>query len=299
MHHLRSLFTALIIVSGILAAKAVENTSTGVFDPRFRTITTEVEGNRLAPPVITLGSADRLTIGFDCLAEDREFLRYSIYHCNALWEPSGLVDAETFDGFNYADVTDYAFSRATTTHYVHYSVTLPNADFSFRLSGNYLLKVYPENDPDNVLLQVRFMVSEGAVGVSGSASSGTDIDYNGSHQQLSLQVDLNRYPVRDVFNDLRLCVTQNGRTDNAVVVTHPSRQSGTSLIYDHNPSLIFPAGNEYRRIETVQMLYPGMRIDHIDFFPPYYHHFIDVDQPRHSKLYTYDQTQHGRFLERE
>lgn len=293
------LLTALLTIATLLPMTAAENTSTGIFDPKFRTITTDVSGNRLAPPVITLGSADQLHIGFDCMSEDREFLRYSIYHCNSRWEPSNLVDAEVFDGFNYADITDYAFSRATSTHYVHYSITLPNADFQFRISGNYLLKVYPENDPEKTLLQVRFMVSEGAVGIRGNVTSRTDIDYNGSNQQLEFRVDLNRYPVRDAFNDLAICVTQNGRTDNPAIVTHPSRMEGNTLVYEHLPQLIFPAGNEYRRMETVQMQYPGMRIDHIDYFAPYYHHFVETDKPRHSSLYTYDSTQHGRYFIRE
>lgn len=299
MNNLNFLLTALLTISALFPMNAAENTSTGIFDPKFRTITTDVSGNRLAPPVITLGSADQLHIGFDCMSEDREFLRYSIYHCNSRWEPSNLVDAEVFDGFNYADITDYAFSRATSTHYVHYSITLPNADFQFRISGNYLLKVYPENDPEKTLLQVRFMVSEGAVGIRGNATSHTDIDYNGSNQQLEFRVDLNRYPVRDAFNDLAICITQNGRTDNPAVVTHPSRMEGNTLVYEHQPQLIFPAGNEYRRMETVQMQYPGMRIDHIDYFAPYYHHFVETDKPRHSSLYTYDSTQHGRYFIRE
>lgn len=299
MTHLNFLLTALLTIAALFPMNAAENTSTGIFDPKFRTITTDVSGNRLAPPVITLGSADQLHIGFDCMSEDREFLRYSIYHCNSRWEPSRLVDAEVFDGFNYADVSDYAFSRATSTHYVHYSITLPNADFQFRISGNYLLKVYPENDPEKTLLQVRFMVSEGAVGIRGNATSRTDIDYNGSNQQLEFRVDLNRYPVRDAFNDLSICITQNGRTDNPAVVSHPSRMEGNTLVFEHQPQLIFPAGNEYRRMETVQMQYPGMRIDHIDYFAPYYHHFVELDKPRHSSLYTYDSTQHGRYFIRE
>lgn len=299
MNNLNVLLTALLTIAALFPMNAAENTSTGIFDPKFRTITTDVSGNRLAPPVITLGSADQLHIGFDCMSEDREFLRYSIYHCNSRWEPSNLVDAEVFDGFNYADITDYAFSRATSTHYVHYSITLPNADFQFRISGNYLLKVYPENDPEKTLLQVRFMVSEGTVGIRGNATSRTDIDYNGSNQQLEFRVDLNRYPVRDAFNDLAICVTQNGRTDNPAIVTHPSRMEGNTLVYEHLPQLIFPAGNEYRRMETVQMQYPGMRIDHIDYFAPYYHHFVETDKPRHSSLYTYDSTQHGRYFIRE
>lgn len=296
----RSIFTAAILILSTASLYAAEdNTMTGIFNPAFRTLTVAVDGDRLAPPIITLGSSDRLTISFDHIAEEREYLRYSIYHCDADWRLSNLIDSEVFDGFNYADVEDYAFSRGTSTHYVHYTITLPDKEFRFTLSGNYLLRVFPEDAPDDILLQVRFMVSQGAVNVRGDVTSRTDIDFNDSHQQLELDIDLNHYAVRDPFNDLRIVVTQNGRADNPVMVTHPSRISGNHAIYEHQNALIFPAGNEYRRMETVQMTYPGMGVGQIDFHHPYYHHLLNTDTPRHSKNYLYDSTQHGRFFIRE
>lgn len=290
----------LLIITALFAlCMQAENTSTGIFHPDFHTLTIELEGNRLAPPVITLNSTDRLTIGFDRFAEERDYLRYSIYHCDAGWRLSNVVDSEVFDGFNYADVEDYSFSRGTSTHYVHYSLTLPNTDFRFTLSGNYLLRVYPEDNPDEIILQARFMVSEGVVQVRGEVSSRTDIDYNDSHQQVDVEVDLMRFPVRDAFNDLRVVVTQNGRVDNPAVVSHPSRVKGSKIIFDHQRNLIFPAGNEYRRMETVQLTYPGMGVELIEWVNPFYHHFIAPATPRHSKNYLFDSTQHGRFFVRE
>lgn len=281
------------------AATPEANTMTGIFDEACRTLTVETDGQKLAPPVIGLLTNDRLTIGFDMLSEERDYLRYSIYHCDADWHLSDVTDTEVFDGFNYADVTDYAFSRGTSVHYVHYTITLPNEEFQFKLSGNYLLRVYQENDPDELILQVRFMVSEGAVTIGGEVTSRTDEDYNDRHQQLNLSVNLNGYPVRDIFNDIKLVVSQNNRVDNPVMVTHPSRVAGQTAIYEHLRPLIFPAGNEYRRMETVQITYPGMGVEDIDYHAPYYHHVLSTAGPRHSRPYSFDSTQQGRFLVRE
>lgn len=272
---------------------------TQIFDPLFRTLTAGIEGDRLAPPVLVLGSEDRLVIGFDEITEERSYLRYSISLCNADWTPGQLVDSEVFDGFNYADIEDYAFSRATTVHYVHYTITLPNQDFQFRMSGNYLLRVYRQDDPDVTLLQVRFLVTEQTVSVGGTVSSRTDIDYNSRHQQLSLDIDTRNMRVRDPLNDLKVVVRQNYREDNMVTVEHPSRLMGSRLIYEYNPKLIFPAGNEYRRMETVSNQYPGMGEDHIEFHAPYYYHILNLDGTRAHRPYRYDQTQHGRFFVRE
>jgi hypothetical protein len=257
------------------------DTSTAIFDSDIRSLTLEMEGNRLAPPILTLGSSDSLTIGFDQMGDERQYLRYSIELCNADWTPSELVDAEVFDGFNYGDIENYAFSRATVTHYVHYSITLPNNDYQFNLSGNYLLKVYPENDPDNILLQARFMVEESAVNISGSVTSRTDIDYNDANQQLSLEINTNNTRIRDVNTDLRVYITQNGRQDNEVLLSHPTRLMSSRVIYEHIPALIFPAGNEYHRFESINNLYPGMGEDHIEYHPPFYHHILNLDRPRY------------------
>ncbi len=276
-----------------------DNTRTAIFSPDYRTLTVEVEGNRLAPAMLISGANNRLIISFDGMGDEREYLRYSIYHCDADWNISDLVDSEVFDGFNYADIEDYAFSRGTITHYVHYTITLPNDTFTFRLSGNYLLRVYPETEPDNVLLQARFMVSENAVGVGGSVSSRTDIDYNSTHQQVAATVDLRKYPVRDPYNDITLKIVRNGRLDNASTLHHPTRVNGSTLHYEHLPKLIFPAGNEYRRMEVVSTSYPGMGVDMITFEEPFYHMWLAADRPRLGLPYSFDRTQHGRFFVRE
>ena len=82
-------------------------------------------------------------------------------------------------------------------------------------------------------------------------------------------------------------------------ITHPSRVKGSSAIYEHIPELIFKGGNEYRRMETVQLTYPGMGVEEIEFHEPYYHHILAVAEPRHAKPYYFDSTQHGRFFIRE
>lgn len=292
----RLLLLTFILLPLMMIAR---DTSTAIFDSDIRSLTLEMEGNRLAPPILTLGSSDSLTIGFDQMGDERQYLRYSIELCNADWTPSELVDAEVFDGFNYGDIENYAFSRATVTHYVHYSITLPNNDYQFNLSGNYLLKVYPENDPDNILLQARFMVEESAVNISGSVTSRTDIDYNDANQQLSLEINTNNTRIRDVNTDLRVYITQNGRQDNEVLLSHPTRLMSSRVIYEHIPALIFPAGNEYHRFESINNLYPGMGEDHIEYHPPFYHHILNLDRPRAHKAYQYDSTQHGRYFIRE
>ncbi len=292
------LLLLMLLPMAVFAADGGD-TMNGVFSPRFKTLQVKVEGNDYAPPVITLNTDDRVIVSFDELAEDHSYLRYSLVHCNSQWQPSGLVDAEFVDGFNLGDVEDYEYSQLTKVHYVHYSIALPNDEVRFTVSGNYLLRVFPENDPDNVLLQARFMVSEAKAVVGASVTSRTDVDYNDSHQQLSLEVDASKLNVQDMYGDLMVVVSQNSRVDNEVRLSKPLRVSGSKAYYEHNASLIFNAGNEYRRIETVSTTYPGMGVDEIGFSEPYYYQILETDQLRSTGQYLYDQTQFGRFTIRE
>lgn len=267
-----------------------------VVHPLFSSLQVQVEGSPYAPPVIVGGSTDRIVIKFDERSDERRYMRYELIHCNKDWQPSGLLESEFLDGFNEADVDDFAYSRMAENLYTHYTVTLPNHDMRLKASGNYLVRVYDEQDPDATLLQARFYVSEQTAGVSASVTSRTDIDYNEAHQQLSVAVDTEHIDkMSDIFNELTVIVEQNGRQDNMAASTHPLRVNGKTAIYEHQGNLIFPAGNEYRRFETVSNRYPGMGVSRITRADPFYHYELATDMPRDDAPYVYDQTQHGRF----
>ncbi len=286
-------------MSAALCARPMD-TLTGVFNERVKSLQVRLASDETAPPVIMIDTGDQLIFSFDHLAEERSYLRYRLIHCNADWQPSILVDSEFLDGFNEGRIDDYAFSQMTTTHYVHYSLTIPNQEVAPKVSGNYLLQVYSEDDPSAPWLQCRFMVSEQTAGIRSDVTSRTDVSINESHQQLSVIVDAERSGVADPYNDMVLQVQQDSRLDNEATLKHPLRMSGRrEAVYEHQPQLIFEAGNEYRRFETVSVTYPGMKVDEISYSEPYYHATLTTDLPRSEGRYEYDQTQFGRFKIRE
>ncbi len=290
-----------ILLSCLAVAEAwALDTRTATFNERVKSLQVRLAADEMAPPVILLDTGDQLIFSFDHLAEERSYLRYRLIHCNADWQPSVLVDTEFLDGFNEGRIDDYDYSQMTTTHYVHYELTIPNAEVAPKVSGNYLLQVYSDDNPDDLWLQCRFMVSEQTAGILSEVTSRTDRSINESHQQLSVIVDTEHSDVADPYNDIILQVQQDGRLDNEATITHPLRMSGRrQAVYEHLPQLIFEAGNEYRRFETVSVTYPGMRVDDIMYSEPYYHATLTTDEPRDAARYQYDQTQFGRYKVRE
>lgn len=292
-------FICVVIISFVWVFVSAEerlDTRTQIFHPDFRTLKVQVADNFLSPPVIRLNSNERIVIKFDELSNDVRYMQYRLVHCNSDWRPSQLLDSEFVDGFNIANVDDYAFSSNTFIHYVNYMITIPNADMQPLVSGNYLLQVFPENEPDDVILQARFCVDESQVSVVAEATSRTDLGFNDHYQQVNFTIDPNQYKIRDPFSDVIVVVEQNGRIDNAVTLTRPQRVSGRQMVYEHLRTLVFDAGNEFRRFETVRANYPGMGVDSTRYIDDSYNAYLRVDEERASQSYYYDRTQHGRYM---
>ena len=302
IHILRLFLAAIALWSPCaLTAQSLSNQpyETRSFSDRFKTLRTQVEGRELFPPIIDLNTNEHITISFDEMTEEISYLQYSLVHCNADWRPSALSELEYLDGFNTNPIEEFDFSIATFAHYVHYSLTLPNEDVQFKVSGNYVLLVYPENEPERVLLQVCFSVYENNILVAPGVTSRTDIDYNREHQQVSVTLNTNNYRIQNPYNELKVSVTQNGRRDNEVIVNRPLRVQGSQIFFDHDRNLIFEAGNEFRRFEMVATRYAGLGVSNIYHFDPYYHVELTPVEPRSESSYLYDQTQNGRFVIRQ
>ncbi len=257
------------------------------------------EGEFMASPSIRLGSDERIVVNFDEWGEDYSDLQYRLIHCGSDWKPSGMLDSEFLDGFNIADIDDWAFSSNTFVHYVNYRIIIPNEQINPMLSGNYIVQIFERENPDETIAEARFSLSEEVAGVKGTVSSSTDRGINTEWQQLELDIVPTNVVIEDPYTMLRVDITQNSAPESKKTLHTPSRMEGKEIVYSHQPELIFKAGNEYRRFETVRAGYDDMHVDSMRFFNRNYHAWLAPDRERASKEYSYDQTQQGRFLVRE
>lgn len=287
---------AVAAVAGIASLTVQgEDTATRQIDRAFKTLKVELAGNFMSPTVMGLNTDEQICVSFDELGDERSYLRYNLIHCNADWQPSGLLDSEIVEGFNEGEVEDYGFSAGVFRHYVNYRICVPDGDMRPLVSGNYLLRVYREGEPEQPVVQARFSVSEDVVRVTGQASSITDKGINEDWQQLEFAINLGNYKVRDPFSELIVKVEQNGVDVTPAKYLRPLRVDGDRLLYEHNRDLIFPAGNEFRRFETVRTDYAGMHVEENVYEGDGYTAKLMADSERASRPYIYDRTQYGRF----
>lgn len=265
----------------------------------FHTMKVMKEGNFMSPPVIRLGGDERISINFDEWGEDYSDLQYRLIHCGPDWRPSRLLESEYLGGFNIGDIDDWAYSSNTFVHYVNYQLFIPNGQVEPLVSGNYIVEIFHRDDPDTVLAEARFSVAEQSAQLAGKASTQTDRGANTEWQQLELEVTPTGLRIENPFTDVTLQITQNGDPATLKIIDAPSRLQGQALVYAHDPGLIFRAGNEFRRFESIRTNYNDMHVDSVKYVGGNYHVWLTPDMQRADAEYSYDQTQQGRFLVRE
>lgn len=259
---MKSRLIMLLAVCTVLAAQAGNR----ILSPRFLSLTATVEGDWLNRPVMTLGSTDVLTVGFDELSHNFHRLTCHLEHCEWDWTPSdGLFDSEWLEGFNDLPVEEYQNSINTTVLYTHYELTLPNERCRLKMSGNYRLTIVDEDAGGEEVLQVKFCVVEPLMEVGLSVTTNTDIDHNDRHQQLTMAVNYGTLRVTNREEELHTIVMQNWREDNARRDVPPSSVSSQGMEWMHQRALIFEAGNEYHKFEVLDVSHATMGLDRIEW----------------------------------
>lgn len=291
---LRYLYIFTLLTVMVSTGRAQSNK---VYDPMVHTLQTIVNDDWLHDDVITLGTDDWVTISFDYLTHDYHRFKYNVVHCNADWTPSDLFEVDYINGFNGQPIESYDNSINTTMLYTHYQFDLPNDDIQFKVSGNYKVEIYLDEEdttPTPPIAIACFRIVEPRMALNVSVTSNTDIDTNLSHQQVSFTLNFPPNEVVDPATEIKPYVYQNNREDNRVALVKPTYVTPGHIEYTHDRALIFPAGNEYRRFEIVNMHYATQGVDKISYFAPYYHATLLPDVPRRN--YSYDVDHNGRYL---
>lgn len=288
----------LLILLSLILVKNVSAQRNEIYDRGISSLQVVAGQQWLSLPIIKLGSHgpnERINISFDDLTHTYHRYVYRIEHCEADWTVSDqLFSSDYIEGFQDGNtIDDIVESINTNTLYTHYSLQIPNEQCSLKMSGNYKLTVYDENDGDRPMFTACFMVIEPAMGVALDVTTNTDIDINKAHQQVSMQVNYGGINVTDPMSQIKTVIMQNRRWDNAKVNPRPQYIMPDGLKWEHNRDLIFQAGNEYHKYEILDVDHPSMGIDRIVWDGNDYQVYPYVCTPRPN--YLYDEDANGAF----
>ncbi len=272
-----------------------------IYKNNIRSVELYREGWKMSPPVVGLNSGQQLVLSFDDMDGDVKYYNYTIIHCDANWQPSELIKTDYIRGFDEDEIKDYAFSFNTLRVYTNYKLSFPTDYMAYTKSGNYILKVWVDEDVDsNLVLTRRFMVMDQKVTISGEVVAPVKVEERNYRQQVEFMINPGSYFIQNPYSDLKVMVLQNWRWDNAVYNVQPRMVVGNKLDYRFIEDLVFDGGNEFRNFDIKSLRYQSERIALIDYDHEGTHFYLHTDERRNFKQYVRDDDLNGKFyLEKE
>jgi hypothetical protein len=240
-------------------------------------------------PMIDLGSSGRLVLTFDDLEGGDKDYTYEIIHCDRNWNRSDLDEYDFINGFNNEEIDNVSYSRGTDINYTNYSLTLPNDDIEWIVSGNYLLVVY-EDEYDKVpALTRRFMVVEPLVKVLGQVIDSRNVGAAKTHHALDISINNKDFRISNAMSEIEVFMLQNHRWDTALKGIKPGFVRGDNIELGIASRNEFPAGKEFRIVDLRSAEYRGEGVHSLETRNGIKHALVHLDQNRYWKNYhTYD-----------
>ena len=263
-----------------------------ILDENIRTLQVVAGDRWLDMQVIRLNGSrtnDVLNISFDDMTHSYRRFSYKVQHCEADWTPSeALFESDYIEGFyDGLTIDDVTESINTQMLYTHYKFHFPNANCRLKMSGNYILTVFDDN-ADEPVAKVCFMVTEEKVQLAMSMTPNTDIDNRKSHQQIALQLRYNGISPTRPDEQIHTVILQNQQWATAKWNAPWQFSTMQGLEWNHCKNLIFEAGNEYHKYEILSVDYSTMGIDRVLWDGNNYHAYPWSVAPQYSYLYNED-----------
>ncbi len=211
-------------------------------------------------PAYELGTKQGLQLSFDDLAYEWNNYSYRVFHCTKNWEKSDLLINQYLIGFKGNYLNNYAISVGTFVPYTHYSIKFPNEETKPRVSGNFVIEIFQNDDPDDLIIRRRFIVYENLVIPSVSVSRAVDLENFSTQQQVSASVNLADYPIQNYFMDLDLSILQNRRWNNSKNNLKPTFINDGILSYNFMGSESFDGGTEFHTFDTKRLNQVGLGV---------------------------------------
>ncbi|MBT3384578.1 MAG: DUF5103 domain-containing protein [Prolixibacteraceae bacterium] len=265
------------------------------YNEDIKTVLMFREGFELSNPVLELGEEISLVFKFDDLSGEIKDYYYTIIHCDANWNESFLLQADYLEGFPDNPLDDFEMSFNTTFSFVNYRLFLPNENIQFKLSGNYALVVFEDNDKEKIVLTKRFYITESLVDIEGTVRRATLDAFKGENQEVDFTIYHENLMINNPQEELKVVVVQNNRWDNSKRGLKPLFIRENALVYDYNRENVFVAGNEFRYFDNRTNRMNGENVLTTDFHRPYFHKTLMTDEVRANKKFFSYEEMNGKY----
>lgn len=269
-----------------------------VYKKHIKSVQMYKEGFEMSIPVVRLNTNERLVFSFDDMDGDYKKYDYTIVHCNANWEESDLMANEYLESFTDDYIDDFQFSVNTMQKYTHYREVFPNDLIMYRLPGNYLLKVFNDGNPEDIVLTRRFFVQDPAITLNVMVKGASEVSQRDHRQELNFSLFPQGLSIVDPNREIIVTVQQNGRWDNAITDLTPRIVIDGELRYDNLGACVFDGSSDFRYFDMKSLRYNSFRVKSIEYYPDEgYQVYLHPDEVKKKNVYQYVQeSMNGNFL---
>lgn len=266
-----------------------------IFNPNIKTVKLYRSGDQTSFPIISLNSLGGLELHFDDLDNHVKNYYYTFQLCNADWSPSMLHPFEYIRGFENVRITNYRNSSLATTKYVHYQAMVPDRNCYPSLSGNYLLKVFLDNDTSKLVFVKRMVVADSRATVTAQVLQPFNSKLYQTGQKLNIAVQTDSRIQVMSPNDLKIVILQNNNWQTSVFVDRPTLYRGNYYEYSDEAYTGFQAAKEFRWIDLRSLRLKSDRMLAIDTRKDTTEVTVIPDPDRTSQIYVYYRDLNGNY----
>ena len=245
-------------------------------------------------PIIKLG--ERLFFSFDDLQADEKDYYYKIEHYNYDWEKSDLNETEFINGFSEDRIRDYENSFNTLQPYTHYRLEIPNKNTQIKISGNYVLSIF--DDDEQLIFSKRFIVYQPNVDVGVTVHRSRDIATISEKQSVEFIINHPNLLINNPKEEIKTVVLQNFNWQNAIYNLTPQYFVGNQLLYKYIAETSFWGGNEFLYFDSKSIRVGSVNIRSVILGDDVYEYFLYTDDERANLPYTLNPDINGNFVVR-
>lgn len=267
-----------------------------IYSSNITSVKFTLGGLQLSYPIVDLNSSAVLRLSFDDMDGDVKNYTYTFTHYNADWTPSDIFQLEYLEGYLDNNVEEFDYSFNTLTAYTHYDLEIPSEEMKWKISGNYLLKVYEEDDEKRLAITRRFMVVDNKVQVVPKIANAAAVQKLKTHHELDFKVLDKNEIIKAPRTEIRAAVLQNGRWDNAITDIEPFAIKGREISFDYQDKLVFPAGLEFRYVDLRSFQYENHGIETIEEYEDGYVINLIPEKKRNNQVYLNHLDANGQFV---
>ena len=266
-----------------------------IYKTNIKSVKFHLSGLPLTQPILGLGSSSQLVLRFDDLDGDTKNYIYSLEHCNSDWTTSDLDVSEYLVGFNTEEIRELDFSAITRKQFTNYNLRIPNEDMQVTKSGNYLLHVFDDDSGDPILSR-RFMVVDNQIGIVAQFKNPINAAKVKSHQKIDLRVNYENTDLSNPMGNVKVSIYQNGNWNTVMEDLKPIFDANNELQFSPQDQILFPAGKEFRYVDTRSIRYRSERVEAIEEYPDGYVVFVESDKNRKFRNFFADEDINGNFI---